>query len=131
MPPILLDTHVVIWLYKNHNRIGKNAIVSLESTSQQLAVSYISIMEMAIKNATGKLNYDDKLWDDLAGQGIAVIQPNRLTVNKYQIFSPENKDPFDNLLIATALENGYSFMTADRKILSIKTRGLKLIDGTK
>jgi PIN domain nuclease of toxin-antitoxin system len=128
---ILIDTHVVIWLYENRARIGRDALRLLDDTDQSVAVGYISLMEMAIKNAADKLHYDDKIFDDLAAVNIQIAMPGRITLSKYQIFSLDNKDPFDNLLIATALENKYAFMTADNKILSAKIPGLRTIDATK
>lgn len=128
---ILLDTHVIIWLYESRKKFGPEAMRLLESSNQSLAVSYISLMEIAIKNATGKLKYEDEIFDDLAELGIEVIAPSRELLSRYRIFSPANKDPFDNLIIATALAQKSALMTSDRQILDTKSKGLKLLDANK
>ncbi len=128
---ILLDTHVVIWLYENRANLGSHAVQLLENKDQPLAISYISLMEMAIKNATGKLHYEDKVFDDFVEQDIQLLMPDRALLSNYRIFNPDNKDRFDNLLIATALDNRYALMTTDHKILAAKIPRLRTIDASK
>ncbi|MGH7236974.1 MAG: type II toxin-antitoxin system VapC family toxin [Candidatus Saccharimonadales bacterium] len=131
-PTILLDTQVLIWLLEDDAKLGQQNRQLVLAKQQTIAASYFSLLELTFKTASGKLKtYDIELKDYLQKTGIDLILPTGSELHYYRIFSPENKDPFDNLLIATALENGYSFMTADRKILDTKTRGLKLIDATK
>jgi PIN domain nuclease of toxin-antitoxin system len=129
---ILIDTQVLVWLFQDRTKIGVQALACLEAANQPVAVSYISIMEIVIKEAAnGKLHYDDKVFDDLALLDIEVITPSRPLLQYYHIFSPDNKDPFDNLLIATALEQGCDFMTTDHKILGARIPELGVIDAAK
>jgi len=50
------------------------------------------------------------------------------SLQRYKIFSSENRDPFDNFLAATAIENNLILLTSDEKILVIECQGLKTLD---
>jgi PIN domain nuclease of toxin-antitoxin system len=92
-------------------------------------VSIFSLFELAVKAASGKMEkYNAELVEDnLQTMGLGLLK-NASVLTKYKVFNPKNKDPFDNALIATAVEYGVTLVTADSKILSTKVEGLKLMD---
>ena len=85
---------------------------------------------MTIKASIGKLSYDSSIVEDLPNMGIELIMPDTSALHDYKIFNADNKDPFDNILIATALSEKCVFITSDPKILSVTVSGLNLIDAT-
>jgi PIN domain nuclease of toxin-antitoxin system len=103
----------------------------LQDTSNEVFISYFSFFEMAIKASIGKLDFDSSVIDDLPKMGIELITPSNAALQKYAIFNPDNKDPFDNILAAVAIIEKCTFVTSDPKILAISTRGLNLLDATK
>lgn len=113
---LLIDTQIFIWLINDDKRIGSKTIRALRSTLNQLSLSYFSIFEMTIKASIGKLDYDSTVLDDLPKMGIDLLLPDKTTLQNYTIFNPDNKDPFDNALIATAIHEKYSFVTIDPKV---------------
>ena len=128
---LLLDTQTFIWLINDDRALGKVARITLYDTTSELKLSYFSVFEMTIKASIGKLDYDSSLIDDLPKMGVELLMPGLKTLDGYTILNPSNKDPFDNALMVTALNEGYVFMTSDTKILNTTVSGLKLVDATK
>lgn len=123
---ILIDTQVFIWLINADQRIGSKAFELLSDSSNEVSLSYFSLFEMKIKAAIGKLTYDDSVVDDLPVMGIGLIMPTITALRKYRIQNDTNKDPFDNMLIATAMSEKCTFITSDLKILGLSAEGLRL-----
>ncbi|HJQ09316.1 MAG TPA: type II toxin-antitoxin system VapC family toxin [Candidatus Saccharimonadales bacterium] len=127
----LVDTQVFIWLINEDARLGVNTLETLQDTSNQIFISYFSFFEMTIKASIGKLNFDSSVMDDLPRMGIDLIAPSNSALQKYAIFNPDNKDPFDNILATVAITEKCTFITSDPKILTLSVRGLNLLDATK
>ncbi len=125
---ILIDTQVFIWLINEDKRLGNKTRTLIFDSANQLNVSYFSIFEMTIKASIGKLYYDSKLVDDLPGMGIDILFPNKESLKAYKIFNSDNKDPFDNAIITTAIYEGCTLITSDPKILAVIDKDLKLFD---
>lgn len=86
---------------------------------------------MTIKASIGKLDFDGSVMDDLPRMGIALITPSNTALQKYVIFNPDNKDPFDNMLATVAITEKCTFITSDPKILATSVRSLNMLDATK
>lgn len=127
---LLLDTQVFIWLTNDDGKVGSKTRHLLEDVSNQIYLSYFSFYEMAIKASIGKLDYDASVVDDLTKMGIELIMPSKVVLQNYTIFNSRNKDPFDNMLIAVALEENTALLTGDQKILSTSYPGFKVIKAT-
>lgn len=128
MNRLLLDTHVVVWLFQDRSRIGREATALLADAGNEVAVSYFSVMEIVFKAGAGKTHYDDVIFDDLAKVNIAILMPDRKVLESYRIYKEQNRDPFDNLLITTAILKNHTLLTADRKILATRAVGLRVLD---
>ncbi len=86
---------------------------------------------MTIKASIGKLDYDHSVIGDLPKMGIEIIMPDEDALHGYAIFNPDNKDPFDNMLISVARNEKCTLVTSDPKILAITISGFKSLDATK
>jgi PIN domain nuclease of toxin-antitoxin system len=128
---ILIDTQVFIWLINEDERIGAKTYKLLNDSSNEISLSYFSLFEMKIKATIGKLEFDDTVIDDLPKMGIELITPSTEVLKRYSILNDANKDPFDNILIATARFERYAFITSDLKILSLSLQDLQLHDAQK
>ncbi|MBI4420049.1 MAG: type II toxin-antitoxin system VapC family toxin [Gemmatimonadetes bacterium] len=107
----LLDTNALIrW---HANRLRPAAVLTVQR-AELVAVSAVSAWEIAIKQALGKLEFQDPVED--------VVERNRflpvpVTVRHGDLLRDlpmHHPDPFDRLLIAQALEEGLTILTADR-----------------
>jgi PIN domain nuclease of toxin-antitoxin system len=128
---ILIDTQVLVWLLDDRSNLGVKATQLLTDTSNQVYISYFSFYEIAIKTSIGKMTFEPSVIDDLPKMGIDLIMPSIEHLAKYKIFNPNNKDPFDNVLLTVASATKYVFMTSDEKILDVETKSLNIFNATK
>lgn len=107
-------------------RISHVALAALEPKRVVVEISAISLSEIAIKQAKGKLN--------LASENVlAAIEDLKLRVlpytarHAYQLFGLplHHTDPFDRQIIAQALAENIPVVTPDEKFSLY--RGLKII----
>jgi PIN domain nuclease of toxin-antitoxin system len=124
---LLLDTHVLIWAIENPNKLSDIVHALMTDKDNQLFVSYFSLLEIKLKELSGKLFYPPTMPRLLDEFGIAVLHSDMDVLPKLQFFNEHNKDPFDNLLIATASLHEMPLLTDDRKILNTRAKGLRTI----
>ena len=122
----LLDTATFIWAVSSPEKISRAAMAALQSNAAAREISAISLSEIAIKQARGKLTFPK---EDVA-TGIADL---RLRVLPYteghalRLFDLplRHPDPFDRQIIAQALTENIAIVTPDREFRLYK--GLKTI----
>lgn len=113
---LLLDTVTFIWAIGSPERISPKAMRTMQGLQARLELSAISLSEIAIKQALGKLDFSA---DDVR-IGIADLKLRVLpyTVDHaYQLFSlpQHHTDPFDRQIIAQALAEDIPVVTSDEK----------------
>ena len=115
----LLDTHAVIWMRENDPRFSRIKWEPvLYSPGNEVCVSIVSLWEIAIKRALGKLRFEGTL-EDFAGtletrQGFKLLQLEVPHLSHLEKLERHHRDPFDRLLIAQAIETGAVAVTNDR-----------------
>ena len=114
----LLDTCALLALADG--RLTKRALSALENTPE-VFVSLASLWEIAIKHATGKisLSHTPLAWYErlLEHHLIEELAITRLDIVKAAALPPIHKDPFDRLLIATAMIHKLTLVTCDEQII--------------
>ncbi len=114
---IILDTHIWIWyVNENFDQIPTQWLEQIRQ-SEIVAVSAMSCYEVALAYNKGRLaihiRVQDWLTDSLAPAGIDLLPLTpEITVRAVNL-SPIHKDPFDRLIIATALEYGAKLASVD------------------
>jgi len=116
---ILLDTHVLLWVV-TQQKLSAQATTAFLDTQNQLYLSVVSYWEICIKVSIGKLTLVPN-WTELVNEVIAVNGIQWLGVDKIHCqrllgLSHLYGDPFDRLLIAQALVENMTFMSADEKV---------------
>lgn len=116
---ILLDTHALLWLISGSDRLSANARQAYLETTNQLFLSVASLWEMAVKISLGKLELKtdwprriDREMDANGIRGLAIRPEHCVAVASLPF---HHRDPFDRLLIAQAMAEGLSILTADRR----------------
>lgn len=127
----LLDTSVFVWLVSGEKRLGKRARQIVDDVGNGLVLNVVSLFEIKIKEAVGKLEFDMSVVEDLDQVFVEVMALDATSVKSYRIFDTKNTDPFDNFLLAVAQKNKLVFLTSDKKILRTKIEGVKLVDASK
>lgn len=114
---LLLDTHVFLWSKENDRRMLANAWSMLRDPSNELLISAVSAAELAIKLAAGKLTLDmplSELWTTGTRNGQLLELPLRAVhALRMQSLPLHHRDPFDRMLVATALEEELTLLTND------------------
>jgi len=119
---IVLDTHVLVWLLENDERLGRRAVEAIQDDfrSATVSVSAITFWEVAMLTRRGRLAIPEDIhtWRvDVLRNGISEIAvTGDLAVSAVQLLDFHD-DPADRLITATALFNGATLVTADEAIL--------------
>jgi PIN domain nuclease of toxin-antitoxin system len=110
---LLLDTHVVLWAFAEPAQLSNEARSRIADPANTVAVSAASAWEIAIKTAAGKLKFDGDLVQAMAD---ADFLPFPITVEHALVagsLPPHHRDPFDRMLIAQAMTDGWTLVTRD------------------
>lgn len=123
---LLLDTAVVIYAVESPERLSKRAVAALQNPENVLELSAVSLAEIAIKAALGKL----RLSAAIARQAVHDLDIRILPYtadHAYYLFDLplHHGDPFDRQIIAQALSEKIPIVTSDEKFSLYK--GVKLI----
>jgi len=114
---LLLDTHVVLWAATDPDRLEAEARAALEDGSHDALVSIVTAWEIAIKQSLGKLDLPTpaEVWlpDVLRRTGFEIAELGLGAALRVRGLPWYHRDPFDRLLVAQALENGYTLVTRD------------------
>ena len=115
----LLDTHTLIWLLEASSKVSQEIKEILKSPGNSVYLSSASLWEIAIKTSLGKLDLKapfEKLLLDLNKTNIVILQIENEYLKKIITLPAIHKDPFDRLLISTALTEDMTIITADENI---------------
>jgi PIN domain nuclease of toxin-antitoxin system len=109
---LLLDTHVVLWQLSGERELSQSAIAAI-AAADDLLFSVVSFAEIGIKAAVGKLVVPPDLQAKITDAGVrslALAAAHGLAVAQ---LPTHHRDPFDRLLIAQAMTEGLTLVTAD------------------
>jgi len=115
----LLDTHVIIWMVEDSPNLPLTIKEIIKNPENQVAISLISLWEIAIKMNIGKLALNltfDELVDVLRVGDFDFIPIEDEHISGVFKLPLLHKDPFDRLLIATAIVEKMMFITIDENI---------------
>ena len=121
---IIVDTHIFLWALSEPRKISKNKRSVLEDLSNTIYVSSISIAELMIKTSIGKLKIDFNPAALALESGFLLLDFNADAALLLKEMPFHHRDPFDRMLIAQSLTNGYPIMTEDPKISMYECRVL-------
>ena len=113
---IIIDTHILLWALADPSRITKQKLRELESPSNVIYVSSITVAELMIKSSIGKLqiNFDPI---DLAQQsGFELLDFSSQDALQLKDLPFHHRDPFDRMLISQSIARKYPLMTDDENI---------------
>ena len=115
----LLDTHAIIWHFESSSKLPQNITKIIYNPKNIIYISSISLWEIAIKMKLNKLDLSITLDDMLMRIKNSDINVLQIEDEYLQILSKLpflHKDPFDRLLISTALVEDLKFITVDENI---------------
>jgi PIN domain nuclease of toxin-antitoxin system len=112
----LLDTQVAIWALIDDPRLSFEARRILDDSGNRLHFSVCSIWEIAFKRGLNRADfqYDPRLIRrTLLRYGCGELTLQSKHAFEVESLPPIHKDPFDRLLIAQAIVEGVTLLTAD------------------
>ncbi|MDE0107569.1 MAG: type II toxin-antitoxin system VapC family toxin [Bryobacterales bacterium] len=113
---LLLDTHVLIWVTAEPDRISNDVLRIIESRDTELVFSAASVWEVAIKRTLGREDFEVDprlLRRGLMENGYTELAITGAHAAAVDSLPPIHKDPFDRILIAQALAESLMLLTAD------------------
>ena len=111
----LLDTHILLWALSNDRRLSE-AHRSIFAEGEDVVVSAITVLEIAIKKSLGKLTLPIDLDDFLRERGVPVLAMNERHAARVEHLPFHHSDPFDRVLVAQAQIEGLTLVTTDANI---------------
>ncbi len=117
---LLLDTCTFLWLAGDPSRISEAARAAIDEPSNTLYLSDVSVWEMVLKNAAGKLPLPQKPRKWIPKQ-TAFFQIERVPIEPDALFRSGELPrlhavPFDRLLCAQAIAEPFHVVTPDASI---------------
>ena len=114
---LLLDTHVLLWAWRDPARLSPTAREVIEDASVELLVSAASAWEIATKTRLGKLpetetivlSYPQNL-DRLGAHELSISSRHALVAGG---LTWDHRDPFDRILAAQSILDSLPLVTSD------------------
>lgn len=115
----LVDTQLLLWAATDSARLGKAARKLLSDASNELHFSAASLWELSIKTGLGRTDFqvDPRIFRRaLLDNGYTELPITSLHAVGVEAIPPLHKDPFDRLLVAQAIAEGITLLTADARV---------------
>ena len=122
---LLLDTHTLIWVFSQDERLSRVAADAIRDGSNLVFVSAVTAWEVAIKKALGKLRVPDNYREGLRRYRFTPLSISTEHALAIEGLPPHHKDPFDRMLIAQAQVESLTLVTRDP---NMKAYGVPIID---
>jgi PIN domain nuclease of toxin-antitoxin system len=116
---LLLDTHLLLWAATGSG-LSETATRRIENPDAELMFSAASIWEVAIKSSQGRADFDidaSVLRRGLLQSGYDELAITSAHAAAVATLPDHHRDPFDRIMIAQAIVEGITFLTADRLVM--------------
>ena len=112
----LLDTHTVLWFLNGEKLSAKTKELIINGENY---ISVVSLWEVAIKMNIGKYNFDggfSAFRELVKNNGFTVLQIKDEYMERLLTLPLIHRDPFDRLIMTTALAEDLIIITTDENI---------------
>lgn len=112
----LLDTNALLWWLKEPDRLSRKQYDTIADDRHDIALSAISVAEIAIKTSIGKLTGIEGITEWIARQGFRELP----FANRHALVLADlplhHRDPFDRMLVAQCIADDLVLLTGDRRL---------------
>jgi len=133
----LLDTHILVWLLRENDRLNENIREDIEYFQNTYYASVASLHEIIFLIQEGKMRANDSISNIIKDTEEKQIQfldikPKHIEVLE-RLSTPltgkkEHKDQFDRTIISQGIAEGLTVISADSKFPFYKDQGFKLLE---
>jgi len=115
---LLLDTHIVLWFWDNVEKFSEESLSAITEPANEKYISIVSAWELAAKINIGKLTFEGgvanffKMFEE---NGFELLSVKEDHINRMETLPLHHRDPFDRLLLATAISEQMTFITSDKE----------------
>lgn len=116
---LLLDTQLLLWAAGQPERLSTAARRQLNNASNELLFSAASLWEVTIKKSLGRDDFRVEprlLRRELLDNGYTELPVTSEHAVSVDGLPDLHKDPFDRILLAQALTEGITLLTADAQL---------------
>jgi len=116
----LLDTHSIIWFFNGDNKFLSDKAKNIIEDPQHIKfVSMASVWEVGIKISIGKMKFPENtkgFINQIKKHSFVLLPIKENHIIESEILPLFHRDPFDRLLVATAIAEQMAFISADKNI---------------
>lgn len=117
----LLDTHAAIWFFERNPKLSEVAENILRnSLSDIVYISMASVWEFGIKKSLGKLDLSmggsEVFVEEIERNGFTLLEIVPRHIKRIETLPFIHRDPFDRLLVATAISDNLTLITGDKNL---------------
>ena len=116
MERLLLDTQAVLLALADDPKLAPSARSAIADPANDVFVSAVSIWEIAIKRALGKLKAPGGIAALVEESGFQELVVTSFHAEQAGGLPMHHRDPFDRMLVAQAQAEGLVIVTSDRRI---------------
>jgi PIN domain nuclease of toxin-antitoxin system len=128
---LLLDTCSLLWALQDLGQLSAPAKRALRNPTNTVGVSVVSFWEISLKVGLGKLTLHGAAPEDfprfVTDAGWQIVPLSAATAASAGSLPrlPEHRDPFDRLLIWTAISEDFVLVSGDGSFSGYTAHGLK------
>jgi len=110
---ILLDTHLILWWLDGSALLPVMAKELIEDSENAVFVSAVSLWEIWLKQTLGKLRLPPEFEEKLGVESFENLPLTAAQTRRVADLPWLHRDPFDRMLVAQALAEDVTLLTAD------------------
>ena len=110
---LFLDTHILLWWLDDSPLLSEQAHSTISDVDNLIILSAVVIWEIRIKQALGKLEIAPDFYNVIKQQGFELLSITSDHAYAVGNLPMHHRDPFDRMLIAQAMLEGFTIMTHD------------------
>ncbi len=118
---VLLDTHAFLWAISDDARLGDVSRSLIFDQAERVLLSHISLWEIAIKHALARADMPVSAaeacsWAEASGFDLLPLALEHILT--LEQLPPHHRDPFDRLLVAQAISEPLTLLSADAALVA-------------
>jgi len=110
---VLADTQILIWCDRQPRRVEPALLAGLRDPNNDILISVATVWEIAIKRATGKLDFAAPIVETVERLGFELLPITAAHAEYAGGLPRHHNDPFDRMLVAQAMLEGLVLGTQD------------------